>query len=54
VVGIIPTIKYGTTKNKYKSMTGRCVQALRDVLEDNYAGDITRLPYVANKEAFGK
>jgi hypothetical protein len=35
-------------------MAGRCVQALRDVLEGNYAGDITRMPYVVNKEAFGK
>jgi len=37
-----------------KGMAGRCVQALRDVLEGNYAGDITRMPYVVNKEAFGK
>jgi hypothetical protein len=32
----------------------RCVQGLIDVLEGNYGGDITRMPYVVNKEAFGK
>ncbi len=37
-----------------KGMAGRCVQALRDVLEGNYGGDITKMPYVVNKEAFGK
>jgi hypothetical protein len=25
-----------------------------DVLEGNYGGDITQMPYVVNKEAFGK
>jgi hypothetical protein len=24
------------------------------VLEANYSGDITKMPYVVNKEAFGK
>lgn len=33
-------------------MAGRCVQGLRDVLEANYGGDVTRMPYVVNKEAF--
>lgn len=35
-------------------MAGRCVQGLIDVLEKNYGGDITKMPYVVNKEAFGK
>ena len=33
-------------------MAGRCVQALMDVLEGNYGGDCTKMPYVVNKEAF--
>ena len=37
-----------------KGMAGRCVQGLIDVLEQNYGGDITRMPYVVNKEAFSK
>ncbi|PYP86804.1 MAG: D-glycerate dehydrogenase [Candidatus Angelobacter sp. Gp1-AA117] len=35
-----------------KGMAGRCVQGLIDVLEKNYGGDVTRMPYVVNKEAF--
>src|SRR5207244_3783407 len=35
-----------------KGMAGRCVQGLIDVLEGNYGGDVTRMPYVVNKEAF--
>ena len=35
-----------------KGMAGRCVQGLIDVLEKNYNGDISRMPYVVNKEAF--
>jgi glyoxylate reductase len=35
-----------------KGMAGRCVQGLLDVLEGNYGGDITKMPYVVNKEAF--
>ena len=35
-----------------KGMGGRCVQGLIDVLEGNYGGDITKMPYVVNKEAF--
>ena len=35
-------------------MAGRCVQGLLDVLEDNYGGDVTKMPYVVNKEAFQK
>lgn len=35
-----------------KGMAGRCVQGLIDVLEGNYGGDITKMPYVVNKEGF--
>jgi len=35
-----------------KGMAGRCVQGMIDVLEGNYAGDLTKMPYVVNKEAF--
>jgi glyoxylate reductase len=35
-----------------KGMAGRCVQGLIDVLERNYGGDISKMPYVVNKEAF--
>lgn len=35
-----------------KGMAGRTVQGLIDVLENNYGGDVTRMPYVVNKEAF--
>ena len=37
-----------------KGMAGRCIQGLIDVLESNYGGDVTKMPYVVNKEAFGK
>jgi glyoxylate reductase len=37
-----------------KGMAGRCVQGLIDVLEGNYGGNITKMPYVVNKEAFEK
>jgi glyoxylate reductase len=37
-----------------KGMAGRCVQGLIDVLEKNYGGEIAKMPYVVNKEAFGK
>jgi glyoxylate reductase len=33
-----------------KGMAGRCVQALMDVLEGNYGGDLKKMPYVVNKE----
>jgi glyoxylate reductase len=33
-------------------MAGRCVQALIDVLEGNYDGNHSQMPYVVNKEAF--
>jgi len=33
-------------------MAGRCVQGLIDVLEKNYGGDMKKMPYVVNKEAF--
>jgi len=35
-----------------KGMAGRCVQGLIDVLEGNYGGDVVKMPYVVNKEAF--
>jgi len=35
-----------------RGMAGRCVQGLIDVLEGNYRGDVTNMPYVVNKEAF--
>ncbi|MEP6644120.1 MAG: D-glycerate dehydrogenase [Acidobacteriaceae bacterium] len=37
-----------------RGMAGRCVQGLIDVLENNYGGDISKMPYVVNKEAFRK
>lgn len=37
-----------------KGMAGRCVQGLIDVLEQNHGGDISKMPYVVNKEAFQK
>ena len=36
-----------------KGMAGRTVRGLIDVLENNYGGDLTKMPYVVNKEAFG-
>jgi glyoxylate reductase len=33
-------------------MAGRCAQGLIDVLEGNYGGDVTKMPYVVNKESF--
>ncbi|HTM38708.1 MAG TPA: D-glycerate dehydrogenase [Terriglobales bacterium] len=35
-----------------KGMAGRCVQGLIDVLEGNFGGDVKKMPYVVNKEAF--
>lgn len=35
-----------------KGMAGRCVQGLIDVLEKNCGGDVKKMPYVVNKEAF--
>jgi glyoxylate reductase len=37
-----------------EGMAGRCVQGLIDVLEGNYNSDVTKMPYVVNKEAFKK
>jgi glyoxylate reductase len=37
-----------------KGMAGRCVQGLIDVLDGNYGGDLTKMPYVVNKEAFAR
>src|SRR5689334_19542261 len=36
-----------------KGMAGRTVQAVIDILEENYGGDVSKMPYVVNKEAFG-
>ncbi len=33
-------------------MAGRCVQAVIDIIEGNYGGDLSKVPYVVNKEAF--
>jgi glyoxylate reductase len=35
-----------------KGMAGRTAQGVIDVLEGNYGGDPTKMPYVVNKEAF--
>ena len=35
-----------------KGMAGRCAQGIIDVLEANYGGDKTKMPFVVNKEAF--
>lgn len=35
-----------------QGMAGRCVQGLMDVLEKNYGGNLKKMPYVVNKEAF--
>src|SRR6266702_3206765 len=37
-----------------KGMAGRCAQGLIDVLEQNYNGDISKMPYVVNKEGFAE
>ena len=37
-----------------KGMAGRCAQGLIDVLEGNYGGDASKMPYVVNREAFAK
>ena len=37
-----------------KGMAGRTVQAVIDMLEGNNEGDPAKMPYVVNKEAFGK
>ena len=37
-----------------KGMAGRTAQGIIDVLEGNYSGDRTKMPYVVNKEAFDK
>ena len=35
-----------------KGMAGRCIQGIIDVLEKSYGGDVKKMPYVVNKEAF--
>jgi glyoxylate reductase len=37
-----------------KGMAGRCVQGLIDVLEGNHGRDVSKMPYVVNKEGFAK
>lgn len=37
-----------------KGMAGRCAQGLIDVLEQNFEGDVGKMPYVVNKEGFAK
>ncbi|HEY1462794.1 MAG TPA: D-glycerate dehydrogenase [Terriglobales bacterium] len=37
-----------------RGMAGRSIQGLMDVLEKNYGGDLTKMPFVVNKEAFTK
>jgi glyoxylate reductase len=44
------TTRLSTDPNK--GMAGRCAQGLMDMLEGNYGGDISKMPYVVNKEAF--
>ncbi len=44
------TTRLSTDPNK--GMAGRCAQGLIDMLEGNYGGDCTKMPYVVNKEAF--
>ncbi len=46
------TIETRLSPDPERGMAGRCVQALRDVLEANYGGQPARMPYVVNKEAF--
>lgn len=40
--------------NPDKGMAGRCAQGVIDVLEGNYGGDPSKMPFVVNKEAFRK
>ena len=35
-----------------KGMAGRTVEGLIDVFEGNHGGDLTKMPYVVNKEAW--
>jgi hypothetical protein len=35
-------------------MAGRPAQAVIDVLEGNYGGDPSKMPYIVNKEAFAE
>lgn len=35
-----------------RGIAGRCVQGMIDVLEENYAGDISKIRYVVHQEAF--
>ncbi len=40
----------GLSTDPNKGMAGRAAQGLIDVLEGNYGGDVTKMPYVVNKE----
>lgn len=42
------------SRDPNRGMAGRCVQGLIDVLEGNHGGDLSKMPYVVNKEAFTK
>ncbi len=48
------TVETRLSPDPGRGMAGRCVQALRDVLEGNYGGNPARMPYVVNKEAFAE
>lgn len=39
--------------DQHLGMAGRCVQGMLDVLEQNYGGDLKKMPYVVNKELAG-
>jgi lactate dehydrogenase-like 2-hydroxyacid dehydrogenase len=48
------TLETRLSPDPSRGMAGRCVQGLIDVLENNYGGDLTKMPFVVNKEAFVK
>jgi len=46
------TVTTRTSPDPNQGMAGRTVQGLIDVLEGNYGGNIAKMPFVVNKEAF--
>jgi glyoxylate reductase len=48
------TVSTRLSTDPMKGMAGRCAQGLIDILEGNYHGDFTKMPYLVNKEAFQK
>jgi glyoxylate reductase len=48
------TLETRLSPDPNRGMAGRCVQGLIDVLENNYGGDLAKMPFVVNKEAFVK